>query len=73
MTEDISSAQDPQALKPNPALKALDIRVGVWDLKGRDFTTKENQWAIHIRMDGRRLLPCSSVQLGLCRTEVHGY
>ena len=38
MTEDISSNQPPI---PHPALKALEIMVGVWDLKGRDFTTKD--------------------------------
>jgi hypothetical protein len=27
--------------KSNPALKALEVMVGVWDLKGRDFTTNE--------------------------------
>jgi hypothetical protein len=25
--------------RPHPALRALDVMVGVWDLKGRDFTT----------------------------------
>jgi len=26
---------------PNPALNALEIMIGVWDLEGRDFTTNE--------------------------------
>jgi hypothetical protein len=30
-----------QSPKPDPALNALDIMVGTWDLKGRDFTTQE--------------------------------
>ena len=30
-----------EEIKPHPALKALDVMVGTWDLKGRDFTTNE--------------------------------
>lgn len=26
---------------PNPALKALEVMVGTWDLKGHDFTTND--------------------------------
>ena len=33
--------KDQQEARPNPALRALEIMVGVWDLEGRDFTTKE--------------------------------
>jgi len=33
--------EDQQSPRPDPALKALDIMVGTWDLRGRDFTTKE--------------------------------
>lgn len=39
MTEEMISAQAQQSPQPNPALNALEIMVGVWDLKGRDFTT----------------------------------
>ena len=38
MTDDNSPSQSPS---PNHALKALDIMVGVWDLQGRDFATKD--------------------------------
>lgn len=37
MTEENSK----QPATPNPALKALDVMVGTWNLVGRDFTTKE--------------------------------
>lgn len=40
MTEDTTQPQDQQVPKPDPALRALDVMVGVWDLKGQDFTTK---------------------------------
>lgn len=50
MTDETSATQ-PQ---PNPALKALDVMVGTWDLVGRDFTTNDE---IHLRMDGGRVLP----------------
>lgn len=33
--------QAEQPATPNPALKALDVMVGTWDLKGRDFTTND--------------------------------
>jgi hypothetical protein len=33
--------EDQQSPKPDPALKVLDVMVGTWDLKGRDFTTRE--------------------------------
>jgi hypothetical protein len=35
------TTQDKQYPKPNAALKALDIMVGTWDLKGRDFTIND--------------------------------
>ena len=41
MTEDSPKSQDPQTPKPHPALRALEVIVGVWDLKGRDFTSQE--------------------------------
>lgn len=34
MTEDMPPV-------PHPALRALDVMVGTWDLKGRDFTTSD--------------------------------
>lgn len=37
MTEDTTQAQEQQV--PNRALRALQVMVGAWDLKGRDFTT----------------------------------
>lgn len=39
MTEAILSTQDQPVPTPHPALKALDVLVGGWDLQGRDFTT----------------------------------
>jgi hypothetical protein len=33
--------QAEQPSTPNPALKALEVMVGRWGLKGRDFTTNE--------------------------------
>jgi hypothetical protein len=41
MTEANSSPQDRQEPKPHSGLQALEVMVGTWDLKGRDFTTKE--------------------------------
>lgn len=35
--KDIQSVQE--SAVPSPALKVLDVMVGTWDLKGRDFTT----------------------------------
>lgn len=34
-------AEVQQSPRPNPALKALEVMVGTWDLKGRDFTTND--------------------------------
>lgn len=39
MIEDMAQAQDQPSSRPNPALRALDVMVGIWDLKRRDFTT----------------------------------
>lgn len=41
MVESTTKPQEQQVAKPNPALKPSDVMVGVWDLQGRDFTTKE--------------------------------
>lgn len=41
MEESTTEPQEQQVTKPNPALKALDVMVGTWDLSGRDFTTNE--------------------------------
>lgn len=38
MAEEFPRTQDEQPT-PNPALKAFEVMVGVWDLKGPDFTT----------------------------------
>lgn len=35
----MEDSQQPSQL--NPALEALDVMVGVWELKGRDLTTNE--------------------------------
>ena len=39
MADDDNAQTQQQAPEPNPALKALEVMVGVWELKGRDFTT----------------------------------
>jgi len=41
MAESNTNPQEQLLAKPNPALKALEVMVGTWDLKGRDFTTRE--------------------------------
>lgn len=38
MTGDRPQTQDQVIPRPRPALKALDVMVGVWDFQGRDFT-----------------------------------
>ena len=37
----VEMPEDQQSPHPDPALNALDIMVGAWDLKGRDFVTNE--------------------------------
>ena len=37
---DDSQAEQPSP-RPHPALRALDVLVGAWDLKGRDFRTNQ--------------------------------
>ena len=39
MTEDTSHTQGQDIAKPHPALNALEIMVGTWDLQRRDFNT----------------------------------
>lgn len=41
MEESTIEPQEQQVAKPNPALKALEVMVGTWDLSGCDFTTNE--------------------------------
>lgn len=38
---DNNDIQAEQPSTPHPALRALEVMVGTWDLKGRDFTTND--------------------------------
>lgn len=50
-----------EELESNPALRALELRVGVWDLHGRDFV-KSRPRALHLWVTGRRI--CSDNDQG---------
>ena len=41
MAKEFVPAEEQETPRPNPALNALDMMVGTWDLIGRDFITKE--------------------------------
>lgn len=41
MADENSQSNSQQLAGPHPALNALQIMVGVWELSGRDFNTKE--------------------------------
>jgi hypothetical protein len=40
MADEDNAQTRQQAPEPNPALKALDVMVGVWELKGREISQR---------------------------------
>ena len=52
MTDDDKLQAEDEILQPDPALKALDVLIGTWDLKGRTLDSDKDNITGGIRLNG---------------------